>query len=155
MLKIQSPSKTKPAVSGTLTLHLRMPELRIRVTFGFMDKLAVHLLVGTSFIDIFIKLIHQTKRKLVPHHSLPVPIPMLQKASSVTEKNASDIRQIKDQDLVRLVTPTLSKPKYITVARQIARHVMYETPVLVYTQAACLMKEVPIKLWPKSCPYDC
>lgn len=59
---------------------------------------------------------------------------MEHEARSELEKNRSDIRQIKDHNWALLVTNTSTKPKDITVARQVVLRAMCETPVLLSSQ---------------------
>lgn len=55
MPEIQSVSDTKLVVSRANTFHLRIGESQTRVTYGVVDRLPVPVLLGTTFIDNFIK----------------------------------------------------------------------------------------------------
>jgi len=77
---------TRQAVSieGVILLHVRVGELRVRVWFGVVSKLAVPALLGTSFIDSFIRAILPLDRKILPLHSPPVAILDSYTSSAVT-----------------------------------------------------------------------
>lgn len=77
---------------------------------------------------------------IVPHHSLPVPILMVNNGKCEAEVNTSDIGQINDQDLTPLVKPTCNEPRCITAARQVVLKAICETSVLVSTQALGLLQ---------------
>lgn len=68
---------------------------------------------------------------------------MVHEAKSAAKTNPSDIRQFIDQDLVLLVAPIRSKPKYNTVPRQVLLKAMCGIKALVSTQAAVLIAVVP------------
>lgn len=55
-------------------LHLYIGDLEVCAWFGAVEILAVSVLLGTSFIDRFIKVIFPGERKIVPHYSKPVAI---------------------------------------------------------------------------------
>lgn len=59
--------------SETINLHLRIRDLYVRVTFDIAEKFTAPVLLETNFIDKFIRPIHPTETKTVPHDSLPVP----------------------------------------------------------------------------------
>lgn len=62
------------AVIGVILLHVRIKYLKVRAWIGIVDNLSVSLLLGTYFIDHFLKGIFPSDRKIVPYHSKPVPI---------------------------------------------------------------------------------
>lgn len=51
MREIRGTSKTKLAMSGTITFHLQIVEPRTRTTFDVVDELTLPVLFGTTFID--------------------------------------------------------------------------------------------------------
>lgn len=61
--------------------------MRAHVTFGVVDRLAVPVLLGSTFIDGYVRPVHLAERKFVPYYSPPVPILLLQEARSAAEKN--------------------------------------------------------------------
>lgn len=64
---------------GNTTHHLCIGESRYQATFGMVDKLALPVLLQTTFIDKFTKTIHPAEREIVPHQSPPVPILVVHK----------------------------------------------------------------------------
>ena len=61
-------------VDGKILLTVRLGDLTARVYFGIVERLAVPLLLGTSFIDRFIDGVFPRTRQVVPIHSRPVAI---------------------------------------------------------------------------------
>ena len=61
-------------IRGVFPLYVRMGKLRCRVWCGVVPKLAVPVLLGTSFIDKFIKTIDVENRRIMPRGSHAVPI---------------------------------------------------------------------------------
>lgn len=141
MPEIRSAFNANLAASGTITLSLRTGESRARVTLSVVDKLAALVLFGTTFIDRFIRSINPTERKIAPHHCPPVSILIVHEARSAIEKKEDlRIRQEVEEDLELFVTPTCCDPKNITVAQRVELEAVCETPVLVSTKAAGLIK---------------
>lgn len=54
-----------------------MGESRTRFNVGVVNKLVVHTLSGTSYMDRFSKSVHLAERLIVLNHSTPVPILMV------------------------------------------------------------------------------
>lgn len=88
MPESRSASDTRLVVSGILTLHLLAGELHTLVAFDVMDKLAVLVLIRTTFIDTFIKSIHQTEEPIFTHHSPTVPTLLVHEAKRTAEESA-------------------------------------------------------------------
>lgn len=142
MSEIQRDSDTKRIVFGAITLHHHMSESRTRLTSRVVDRLAVLVLLGSNFVDKYLKYVHPAERKIVPHPSPPGPNLMIHEAISGAEKNTSDIRQFIEEEPALLVTPISGKPKCITNARQVVLNVMCKTSVLVCTQLLGLVEVV-------------
>lgn len=96
-----------------------MLESCTRLTFDVVDRLAIPVLSGTTFIEKIIRSIDPAERKFIRCYSPPVPILMVQEAKSETVKNTLVISQLIEQDLVLLVTPIKREPKIIAVARKV------------------------------------
>lgn len=71
-----------------------MSKSRASVSFGIVSELVVPLLLGTTFIGRFKKLIHLAGKQKVPHYYLPVSILMLHEARSEAEKNSKKVNWI-------------------------------------------------------------
>lgn len=69
MLQIYNASHTNLNVSGTISFHLPLGESRTGVTFGVLHELFVQILLTTTLIDIYMKLVRPVERKIGPHHS--------------------------------------------------------------------------------------
>lgn len=131
----------KLTVSGTIMQHLRVGVSHNRVTFYVLDRLAVPVLLGTIFIDRVIRPIHAAERNFFPLHFMLVPILVVYRTRSATEKKEYlTIRQEVEEDLALFVTPTRCDPRNISVARQVLLNAMYKTPVLVSTVAAGIIE---------------
>lgn len=115
MSKIRGESDTRVPMSGTITFHLRIDELRTCITSSVLDKLVVSVLLGTMFISRLIKSFHLSEREMVPYHSPLVPMLTVQEARSAAKKSKLGIRQ-EQKCLALLVTLIESKPNNITVA---------------------------------------
>lgn len=61
-------------VSGKLMLLVQLSYLHVRVYFSVVEKLAVPLLVGTSFIDRFVWGIFPVEHRIVTIQAGPVAI---------------------------------------------------------------------------------
>lgn len=106
-----------------------MDELRTRDNFGVENELVVLILLGSTAIDRFINLIHQSDRKIDPYLSQPEPVLMVHEAESPAENDRSDTHQEVTKDMARLMTSTRFDPKYIWIAQQVALKAMCKTPV--------------------------
>lgn len=111
-----------------------------------VDKLAVVVLLGTTFIDELIESIHPVESKIVPHHSLLVLVLMAHEAKSEAENIASDMHKFMDQDPELLITPISVGTKYITAVLKGVLKVMREAPDLVSTQVMDLVEVFPHKI---------
>lgn len=67
----------KVKVVGIIVLHVQTEESGICAILGIFKKLAVPVLLGTPFINIFIIAIFRSERKIFPFNSSPVPILMV------------------------------------------------------------------------------
>lgn len=81
------------------------------VTFGVMKRFSVPLLLGTTFIDIWIRSVHQSEREIAPYHSSFVPILMALEVNSEAMKNTPDFRPFIVEDLELLVAPIKREPE--------------------------------------------
>lgn len=143
MLKIRSASDRKLAESGTIIVYLCMCELCIAVTFGVVDKLAVKVLLRTSFTDRPTKSHQPTKMKLVRHHSPLASFLIVHEVEAAAESEKSNNRQEFNEYLALFVSTIRGNQKNITVAEQIYLKLMCETPVLVSIKRAGLL-QVPL-----------
>lgn len=115
--EVRNASNNRLLVSGTVTCHLRISELRIRVTFGVVDKLVSPVLLADTYSDQFVKLIHPAVRNIVPCHSPIVPIWMVDETRNAEEKSKYDFCQ-EEEDLILFVRQFESEPKRVRVFQQ-------------------------------------
>lgn len=67
-------TKEAMVLQEMILLCVRLGDLEVRAWFGVVDRLAVRLLLGTSFIDRFVKAIFPQDKCLLPMQSKPVAI---------------------------------------------------------------------------------
>lgn len=135
MLDICCASNTKLKVFESTTPHLCMGENLTRVHFGFVRKLVVTVLLGTTHIDKVTKSIPPSKQRNCP---LPRPVGAdinVNEAGSEAEMEKSATCQRATEDLALLVTTTRCDQKYFRVGRQVVLKEMCETPVLDSTKS--------------------
>ena len=72
--KLITANKSSLYVIGVICLCLKMRDLKVMIRFGVVRKLVNRVLVGTPFIDIFVKDIFPPERKIFPVHSRPVHV---------------------------------------------------------------------------------
>lgn len=72
--RFRTATKEPIHLQGTILLHHQIGNLNTRVWFSIFPNLAVDLLLGTSFVDRFIRGIFPGERKVEPWHSQPVAI---------------------------------------------------------------------------------
>lgn len=61
-------------LDGTILLFVNIGELRMRVWFGIVEILAVDILLGTSFIERYIRGLFPSDTEVLPWHSPLVQI---------------------------------------------------------------------------------
>lgn len=71
---IMKANDQKVSVVGTATPRLRTGYSGVRVVFCVVQSVAVAVLLGTSYIDMFVEGILRRQRKALPYSSKPVVI---------------------------------------------------------------------------------
>lgn len=104
-----------------------------------VDKPAVPVLLGMTFVGRVIMSVHSAESKIVPYHSAPVSMLMVYEAEFKVETYVPYIRQIYDLESVMSVVFISCKQKYVTIALQIVLKAICETSVLVSIQATGLI----------------
>lgn len=91
-LKLGSANKQPLSSKGAVLLHLQMDVLRIRLWFELADNLAEDLLLGTSFVDKYIREVFLAERKLFLWYSQPATViePATKIHDAVTRANHID-----------------------------------------------------------------
>lgn len=112
-----------------------MGNSRTPIGFRVIGKLFVSVLPVTTCIHSFMKSIHPAERELFSQDSPPVPKLYAKKSSIAAEKDKLETRQDVTKGSTLLVTPIRCDPKYITAAEQVVLRVLWDTTVLVSTQA--------------------
>lgn len=72
--KLRGSKSEKLHVKGVIVLDIRIREVKVQALFGNFDKLAERLILGTKFIDRFLKSILLEENWFLPKHSKPVVI---------------------------------------------------------------------------------
>lgn len=65
----------KVSVVGTITLHVRIGDSRVKVVYGAVRNLSIPVLLAIPFIDGFVKCIFPPEQKIVIYSSKGVPNP--------------------------------------------------------------------------------
>lgn len=95
-IRYRSASNNHIIVCGKMLLFVRLGYLPVRVRFGIVENLALPVLIGTSYIDQFIKDIFPMKRMILPVHSGAVAI-LLAYAPTVKSIKSIDIAESSPQ----------------------------------------------------------
>lgn len=74
MPRLRTENRQLTKIGGLILLQLRIGNLRTRMCFGIVWHLAVNVLIGTHFIDRFIRETFLTEHMVVSWHSPPVAI---------------------------------------------------------------------------------
>lgn len=70
----QSATNEKVSIFRTVLFHVRMADAGIPVVFGVVGSRAVLILLGTSFIDRYVKGIFLPEHKILLHNSATVAV---------------------------------------------------------------------------------
>lgn len=73
-LDLTGASRSNVIFDGVKLIHVRLGDLCFKAWFGVVTRMEVPLLLGTRFMDRFVKIIYLQERKIVPFHSHPVAI---------------------------------------------------------------------------------
>lgn len=73
-LRLSAATSQPLNVTGVILLNLHMGGIRVRTLFGVLRKVAVPVLLDTSFIEWFVKRIFPPERKAFPFHSKTIAI---------------------------------------------------------------------------------
>lgn len=108
---VESANKTSLTISGLIPLCVRVGDLKVKVWFAVAQDLCTRVLLGTPFIDRFIKGIFPPERKLVPRDSPPVHI------LAIDEPNM--VMAVEDDK--RPCPPDAPQPELTTASDDLAR----------------------------------
>lgn len=101
-------------VLGIASLQVRIGDFKVRVAFGVVGGLTVLVLLGTSFIDGFVKVIFPLERNQVPYNSRPVPI--------LANKDMSENDNHIEKDKAHVVWSTKTLGQYSSVDHGLRHH---------------------------------
>lgn len=96
----------KVSVFGTITLQVTIGDSRVRVVFDVVRNIAVPFLLGTSFIDKFVRGMFPAKQRVVSYHSKSLPIfAVNDKTEPRRDKNdgALDVLMTKEEQTIHLI----------------------------------------------------
>lgn len=120
-LQLRSATNHKLTTVGTITLHMRMGEVRVRVFFGAVYQLAVPNLLGTELNDKYVRAIFPGESKILPYNSERAHI------TAVSEEAETE------------------KERPVRVARTTTLLPCSETPVLVSTSSSGIIEPSPLQ----------
>lgn len=72
--RLKGAKSDKLNLTEVILLQIHIGWLRVRAWFGVFENFAVKVLLGTLFIDLFVKFILWEEQMVVPKHSKPVAI---------------------------------------------------------------------------------
>lgn len=71
---LQSELKKQITLRGPFLLFVRVGNLDVKIWFGIVRNVTVDIALGTPFIDRYIRGTVPEEQKVVPWHSVPVPM---------------------------------------------------------------------------------
>lgn len=90
------------SVVGTITLHVRIRDSKVKVDFGIVRSLAVQVFTGTSFHHSFVGRFFHTSQYMVPYDCWHIPILAINDMPETHKDIARDAVVLKE-DTARLV----------------------------------------------------
>lgn len=99
-------------MTGVMSLYVKMRDNFALVWFGAIDGLAVHILLGTSYVDRCIRNIRMIQRRAVPAQSKSVTsISMIKNEEYAQGVEALSVKQAsKDRMKKGLIPDEIAKP---------------------------------------------
>ena len=149
---VKSANKSSLDIVGVIRLYVRVGTLRVKVRFGVVRHLVTRILVGTPFVNKFVKGIFPQEQRIVPADSDPVPILATNSPEMLTHReimalgdNVSDVTEsdCESRDSLfdgpeelttaatELLTLQAARDDNIRVAKKTFLQPWSETPVLV------------------------
>lgn len=89
-----SANNSRINTTGTIMLLLRIGEVQKRVVFKIVEQPSLPTLLGTSFIDRYMKPVFPEEREIVPQHSFAVLISMVQENIRYNSKTSTQVEEI-------------------------------------------------------------
>jgi len=72
--RLRGANNTTLVVEGVILLHVRVGDLCVKVWFGVVPVLVTKVLLGTTYINRFVRGIFPPEQQVVPFHSRPIPL---------------------------------------------------------------------------------
>lgn len=119
MPDIHSISDTKLKISGASNLPFQAGQSRGHVKLIVISELVAAVLLGTTYIDMFIMWICPSERKIFQYRSTPVFKSTVQDTESGAETDRAQYRQEFTEYMPQLVTPTNCDRWYVVNVRQV------------------------------------
>lgn len=127
-------------------LYIRIGEGSERVMFAIVKSLAVAVLLGTSFIERFIKGIFHSERRIVPSNFPPVSILIMHE----TETYKTEEQQ-EDTDTNTMEEPDFTQEQ-VRIACNVTLKLLSESYVLVTSRAKSIVKLDAFAQFEQDCP---
>lgn len=125
----------------TILLHLRIGDLTARVWSGIVPILAVDVLLGTSFIDLFVRSNFPSERKVVPWYSQLVGILVNSKREARNDHAPILKAPVWQDGAFKQSTEITTHSVHIAKQQVIPPNIAKAT--LVTTETSCLLTVVP------------
>lgn len=148
--RLCSATNQRVEIVGILSFYVRMDEARVRVELGELRNLAVPILLGTSFVDKFVKGVFPSKRKIVTYNSPRVSLLLIHEA--LTDNQGFNDESENGTYKGILVVEYVEREQSIRIARTIVLQPMSETAVLVVTNAKRLVEIESLPALLEKCP---
>lgn len=127
--RLRHVTSQKVEVVAAIFLDVRTGDSVLRVMSGIVRNLTVPVLLGTSFIDRFIKVIFASERKIVPFNPPPVLIVMVHGVES------DKIEERRDGTAANITAQQDFNQNLIQLTRTITLKLLSETSVFVARNA--------------------
>lgn len=141
----QTATSQEVSIGDTVSLHVWIWDSRVRVFLGVVRNLAVFALLGTSFIDKFVKGIFPSKQKIVLYNSAPAETLATIIRTKIDDKDGQDIDKISEEDAV--MEDRYEVLRLIIVAKQTKISHRSEVTVLITTEAKRILKVDELPDW--------
>lgn len=129
-----SAAKQRAEAVEAIVLHVPVGASSIFVMLGIFRILAVHLLLGTSFINKFMRSISLTDKNIISLNSPLVPIFI------VYDTNINKTEEQKDETFINVMARQKFEAKLARIAPTVARKILLQITASVSANAKSCMK---------------
>ena len=108
--KITDASRNRMLIKGSVLLCLRVGDLRIRTRFLVASNLAVDCILGTAFIDRYVKAIIPRGRKILLKYGKPIALDGIMPGPDSDAKRAAKIPKQTVSNKIRVAKSVVIPP---------------------------------------------